>query len=183
MLAAYARSVIELAVQSGQPTESATQRRVPPPPEFADLADRPHGGAFVTIHKFDRLRGCMGILDTSMPLADALHDAAVSAALHDPRFPPVAADELADIRIEVSVLSPHWPMRTIDELQPGVHGVMVRSRGRRGLFLPQVATEHHLDREAFVSRCCEEKAGLPPDAWRDSDVEVFLFTAHVERET
>ncbi|MEP0845583.1 MAG: AmmeMemoRadiSam system protein A [Phycisphaerae bacterium] len=143
------------------------------------IADRPHGGVFVTLWKAGRLRGCMGTLDASLPLAEALRDAALSAATRDPRFPPVAPDELAELKIEVSVLSAPQAMRSIDDLVIGRHGVLVRRGSRRGLFLPKVATDHHLSREEFLERCCTEKAGLPPDAWRDGQTEVLLFTAEV----
>jgi AmmeMemoRadiSam system protein A len=121
----------------------------------------------------------MGTLDPSQPLADAVRHAAETAALHDPRFPPVTSAELPDLSVEVSILSAFWPMRSIDELQVGTHGILVRRGVQRGLFLPQVATEHHLDKETFLSRCCAEKAGLPPDAWRNPDTEVLLFTADI----
>lgn len=125
----------------------------------------------------------MGILDPGLSLADAIRQAAVCAALQDPRFSPVREHELADLDIEVSILSPPFPMRSLDELQIGQHGILVQRHGRRGLFLPQVAAEHHLDKETFLSRCCVEKAGLSADAWRQPDTEVLLFTAEVLRET
>jgi len=129
------------------------------------------------------LRGCMGILDPGLSLADAIRQAAVCAALQDPRFTSVRARELDDLEIEVSILSPPVPMRSLDDLRIGQHGILVQRQGRRGLFLPQVAVEHHLDKETFLSRCCAEKAGLPADAWRHPDTQVLLFTAEVLRET
>jgi len=73
-------------------------------------------------------------------------------------------------------------MRRLDELELGRHGILVRQGGRRGLFLPQVAVEHHLDKETFLSRCCDEKAGLPANAWQDPATEVLLFTTEVFQE-
>jgi AmmeMemoRadiSam system protein A len=143
---------------------------------------QPHSGVFVTLHKLGRLRGCMGILDPQLPLADAVREAALCAASQDPRFPPVRADELSDLEVEVSILSPPQRMRSLTDLEIGRHGVLVRRGDQRGLFLPQVAVEHHLDRETFLSRCCTEKAGLPPDAWKDPDTEVLIFTAEVLHE-
>ncbi len=169
---AYARRVIERAVSA------ADTRSVPPPAN----ATQSHGGAFVTLRKFRHLRGCMGTLNPEESLADAVRQAAVSAALHDPRFPAVTAGELADLRIEVSVLSSPWPMGHLAELELGRHGILIRRQNKRGLFLPQVATEHRLDKETFLSRCCSEKAGLPADAWRDADTEVLLFSADVYAE-
>ena len=117
-----------------------------------------------------------------MPLAEAVRRAAVCAATGDPRFPRLSAAETPDLDIEVSVLSNAVPMRRLDELQLGRHGVLIRRGGCRGLFLPQVATEHHMDRETFLSRCCTEKAGLPADAWKDPGTEVLLFTTTIYRE-
>ena len=169
---AFARDVIEAAVR-GRPSDNA----VAP-------ADAPsdYGGVFVTLKKFGRLRGCMGILDGARPLPEAVRHAARTAALGDPRFQPVTPEELRDLHIEVSVLSKPWPMRSIDELEIGRHGIIVERGMRRGLFLPQVATEHHLDKEVFLARCCAEKAGLPPDAWRDPQTRVWLFTADIYSE-
>jgi uncharacterized protein (TIGR00296 family) len=91
----------------------------------------------------------------------------------------VALAELPDVSVEVSILSEPWPMRSADELRLGTHGIIVRRGIQRGLFLPQVATEHGLDKNTFLSRCCAEKAGLAPDAWKASDTEVLLFTADI----
>jgi AmmeMemoRadiSam system protein A len=140
------------------------------------------GGVFVTLKKLGGLRGCMGTLDAAPPLSEAVRHAARVAALSDPRFPPVTLAELPDISIEVSILSEPWPMRTIDDLQIGTHGIIVRQGMQRGLFLPQVAREHQLDPHTFLSRCCAEKAGLPPDAWEDPNTEVLLFTAEIFNE-
>lgn len=142
----------------------------------------PHGGVFVTLHKLGGLRGCMGTLDADLPLADAVREAALSACEHDPRFPRVELGELPDIRIEVSILSAPQPLTSLDELELGRHGVLVRRGNARGLFLPQVAIEHALDREAFLGQCCADKAGLPPDAWRAPGTEVLVFTTSVYSE-
>ncbi len=169
--ALFARDVLAAAVMRRDPAAVAA-----PPTESA-----PHGGVFVTLHKHRRLRGCMGTLDTDLPLAEAVRRATLSAAFHDPRFSPVNSQELADLDLEVSVLSRPEPMRALDELVLGRHGILVRRGPQRGLFLPQIAIEHHLDRAAFLARCCDEKAGLPADAWRQPDTEVLLFTTEVFR--
>lgn len=166
---AYARFIIECALRK------TSASGLPAPGDETE----PFGGVFVTLRKFRHLRGCMGTLDTSRPLAEAVRQAAVNAALHDPRFPPANLGELPDLSVEVSILSAPWPMRDTDELELGRHGVIVRQGLRQGLFLPQVATEHNLDKETLLSRCCSEKAGLPSDAWRGADTEVLLFTARV----
>lgn len=169
---AFARAVITRNVHQRDDLD------VPAPP----LPATAHGGVFVTLHKLGRLRGCMGTLDPDQPLPEAVRYAARHAAMHDPRFPAVTPDELADIDLDVSILSAAWPMRSLDELELGRHGILVRKGQQRGLFLPQVATDHHLDKVAFLSRCCAEKAGLPADAWRDPETEVLLFTTAIHRE-
>ena len=124
-------------------------------------------GAFVTLKRGGRLRGCIGTLECRRPLAEEIARVAVSAALEDPRFAPLQASELVGLRIEVSVLGPLEP---IDPLDPdaiaiGRHGLVVEQGRRHGLLLPQVATEWGWDRETFLSQTCI-KAGLPTDAWR-----------------
>lgn len=166
---AFARQVIELAVRNADTTHAQS-----PAHQVSSF-----GGVFVTLKKMGGLRGCMGTLDASQPLAESVRYAAQTAALNDPRFPPVASAELHDLSVEVSILSKPWPMRSVDELQLGTHGIIVSQGTRRGLFLPQVATEHRLDKNDFLSRCCAEKAGLAPDAWKDPTTEVLLFTAEI----
>lgn len=163
----FARSVIETAVRGG-----GDIRSVPVP----DSQERAHGGVFVTLRISNRLRGCIGCLDSRVPFIEALRSAAHNSAMQDPRFEPLSADELANVEIEISILSE--PTRTLDplSLELGRDGVLIRRGKRRGLFLPKVATECGFDRETFLSRCCAEKAQLPPDAWRDRDTHVFLFT-------
>ncbi len=164
--ASFARAVIERATRGQDPAS------VPVP----QLEDEPHGGVFVTLNDAQgRLRGCMGTLDPNQPLAEAVRTAAVNAAVSDPRFPPVRPDELPHLSVQVSILTHPVPMRSLDELEIGRHGVIVRRGRNRGLFLPQVATQFRLSPEQFLSLCCSEKAGLPPDAWRDPQTEVLLF--------
>jgi len=170
--AAFARNIIELLARDADPGRAI-------PPAFEP---RPHGGVFVTLRKLSQLRGCMGILDPSMSLPEAIRQAAISAASQDPRFPPVQPNELPHIRIEVSIMSAPQPMGSLDDLVIGRHGVLVQHGSQRGLFLPQVAVDHHLEKEAFLSRCCSEKAGLAPDAWRKPDTDVLLFQTEVFQE-
>ena len=169
---AFARRIVTCVAHGSDPARGG------PPPADA----RPHGGVFVTLHKFGRLRGCMGTLDPQTPLGEAVRRAAFCAAAEDPRFPPVQPAELPDLEIEVSILSDPRPMQTLENLHVGQHGIIVRRGAQRGLFLPQVAVEHNLNKEAFLSRCCAEKAGLPADAWREPATEVLLFTTEVFRE-
>jgi AmmeMemoRadiSam system protein A len=169
----FARRVIESVARGVDPAQ------IDAPP----LEPRTHGGVFVTLHERGRLRGCMGILDSQTPLPEAVRQAAACASSQDPRFSPVRPEDLAALRVEVSILTSPQPMRDLADLELGRHGVLVRRGGRRGLFLPQVAVEHRLDKETFLSRCCDEKAGLPANAWQDPATEVLLFTTEVFQET
>lgn len=136
--------------------------------------DKP-GAAFVTLtQRGGMLRGCIGYVQPLHSLRDAVALAAASAATSDPRFPAVSAAELADLQLEISVLSPLEPMKDPNDIQVGIHGIHVEKDGRRGLLLPQVATEFGWDRETFLDQTCI-KAGLPRDAWRRSAA-IHLFS-------
>jgi AmmeMemoRadiSam system protein A len=134
-------------------------------------------GAFVTLHVRHRLRGCIGVTEAHDPLGDCIVRCAASAALQDPRFPPVRADEIADLQIEISLLSSPAPIRP-DEIEIGRHGLLISRGLKHGLLLPQVATEHRLNAEQFLQETCR-KAQLPHDAWREPDVELLGFTCEV----
>ncbi len=154
-----------------------TDRSVPELPE-GDPAFSAERAVFVTLHKDGQLRGCIGGLEAQHPLAEAVRSSAVSAATQDPRFPPVSPDELDDIEIEVSVLSPLEKVESPDEIVVGLHGVMVSDGMRRGVFLPQVAPEQGWDRETMLSYLCAHKAGLPADAWK-AGADLYVFTTQV----
>lgn len=136
---------------------------------------RQNAAVFVTLEKHGRLRGCIGTTVATQPLDEAVADYAIAAAFQDPRFPQVDMQELDDIDIEISVLSPMKQAASADEIRPGVDGVMVKRGGRSGLFLPQV-WEQLPDKEQFMGYLCAEKAGLPFDAWRDQETKLFTFT-------
>ncbi|HQJ15359.1 MAG TPA: AmmeMemoRadiSam system protein B [Candidatus Omnitrophota bacterium] len=136
-------------------------------------------GAFVTLHEKGNLRGCIGNMVGRQPLYLTIRDMAVEAATGDPRFPPVRAGELKDIDIEISVLSPLERVSSADKIEMGVHGVLVRRGFNSGVFLPQVATETGWSKEEFLSQLCSQKAGLPADAWKDKNTELYIFTAEV----
>ena len=140
---------------------------------------RRSAGAFVTLRRrSDReLRGCVGLMDTEGSLAAVVAEAAVAAATRDGRFDFVTAAELADLRIEISVLGPVSAICS-DEVEVGLHGLIVQFAGRRGLLLPQVPVDRGWDSETFLSWTCR-KAGLPPDTWRKPDCELLAFTALV----
>jgi AmmeMemoRadiSam system protein A len=134
------------------------------------------GAAFVTITKNGRLRGCIGYTEAVAPLFKVVQECAVAAATEDPRFPPVSPEELPSLRIEISVLTPLFPILPA-EVEVGRHGLMVEQGRCRGLLLPQVPVEWGWDRETFLDQACV-KAGLPPSAWRHGAT-LRAFTAEV----
>jgi len=122
-------------------------------------------GVFVSLHVDGDLRGCIGHPAGDRPLASVVPQCAVAAATGDPRFSAVSPAELARCVIEISVLGPITVVHDPGEIIVGRHGLIAEQGSRRGLLLPQVATEHGWDRDAFLERTCG-KAGLPPDAWK-----------------
>ena len=134
-------------------------------------------GVFVTLHVLRRLRGCIGVIEGEEPLGTSIVRCAASAAWYDPRFPRLVEAELADLQIEVSLLSVPVPIRP-EEIKLGTHGLLV-SRGRqRGVLLPQVAAEHELSVEQFLAETCR-KAQLSMDAWRQPEARILAFTCQV----
>ena len=152
-------------------------RKAPEPAMKSDALDT-ECGAFVTLEKRGQLRGCIGYVRAAKPLRQTVAEMAVQAAFHDPRFPAVSADELADIDIEISVLSPLEEVRNVSTIEVGKHGLVVQQGARSGLLLPQVATDYGWDRETFLDHTCQ-KAGLPAGAWREEGVVILRFTAEV----
>ncbi len=147
------------------------------PDNYPDVFRKP-SGAFVTIHKFGELRGCIGYIEATKPLIETVAETAVHAALHDPRFMPVSIDELEDLELEISILSPLKEITDINEIEVGTHGIVMEQGLNRGLLLPQVPTEYNWDRETFLSQTAR-KAGLPYDAWKKGNVKIYIFTAEV----
>lgn len=134
-------------------------------------------GAFVSIHRRGALRGCLGRLECDWSLNRVVTHLATIVADSDPRFEPVTPEELADIEIEISILTPERRITSIEEIEVGHHGLIVEHGSRRGLLLPQVAPEHGWDALTFVEHTCR-KAGLSPDAWQN-DARLFVFEALV----
>ena len=138
-------------------------------------------GAFVTLRIGGDLRGCIGYPHAELPLVEVVQRCAVSAAIADPRFPALQAGELGDVSLEISVLGPLEPVDDISAVTVGRHGLVVEYEGRRGLLLPQVATEWTWNAEEFASQTCV-KAGLPGDAWRKG-AQLYKFEAEVFAES
>jgi hypothetical protein len=135
-------------------------------------------GAFVTLTENGELRGCVGYTASIKPLAQTVRDVAVLAALRDTRFRPVTVRELAQLRYEVSVLSPFRRVLDISGIRVGEHGLLIRKGSYQGLLLPQVAPEQGWNRKTLLEQTAV-KAGLPPNAWKDNDADLFAFTALV----
>jgi AmmeMemoRadiSam system protein A len=169
-----AARLLRLARQAVE--ECALERRPTQVEEPQAESLRASCGAFVTLRKAGNLRGCIGHIEASAPLYQTVRECAVAAASRDPRFDPVAPQELPDLRIEISVLSPFTDVRA-EEVEVGRHGLFISRGWRRGLLLPQVATQWHWDREQFLEETCL-KAGLAPDAWRRG-ARIQAFTAQV----
>lgn len=163
-----ARSTLESHIRKGKVPEVK-----PLTPRLAEKR-----GAFVTLHKQGMLRGCIGYVEAVKPLYQAVSDMAVSASTQDPRFPPVTVKELADIDIEITVLSPLSRISDPESVVVGKHGLIMRQGYRSGLLLPQVPVEQGWDRETFLEHTCL-KAGLGPDAWKDKATQMFVFTGQV----
>jgi AmmeMemoRadiSam system protein A len=135
-------------------------------------------GAFVTLNERGQLRGCIGYVSAIQPLFETIRGAAISAALKDPRFPPVKKEELDEITYEISVLSPFNQVHDTEKIVVGKHGLMIRKGRHEGLLLPQVASDNKWDRLTFLQQTCR-KAGLPLDAWKDDNTDIFVFSAFV----
>ena len=130
-------------------------------------------GAFVSLHKQGRLRGCIGHFGEDTPLHEIVAEMARAAAFEDPRFMPVTREELDDLDIEISVLTPMRRIQSLDEFQLHRHGIYIRKGYRSGTFLPQVADEVNWTKEEFVGHCSQDKAGLGWDGWRDAELYVY----------
>jgi AmmeMemoRadiSam system protein A len=138
-------------------------------------------GAFVTITERGSLRGCIGHIAADRELGAVVREMTVAAAEDDPRFPPVALEELGSVALEISVLSAPerlGPPADPGRLVVGRDGLIVRRGGKIGVLLPQVATEHRWGPEAFLAAACR-KAGLAPEAWHEGRTEVLTFQADV----
>lgn len=138
-------------------------------------------GCFVTLTKNEQLRGCIGYVSSNTPLGETIWEVAKLSALEDPRFPPVSAEEVPRLRIEISVLTPPVPLVNYNEINIGLHGLILDEPDAHGLLLPQVATENHFGINDFLTALCQ-KAGADPFLWRTRFLNIKTFTAEVFRE-
>jgi AmmeMemoRadiSam system protein A len=164
-----ARTALEEAVRRGRLSEVAE------PLESL----RTPCGAFVTLTKGGRLRGCIGHIEARKPLYATVRECARAAALDDPRFHPVTPAELPLLQLEISILSPLLDINP-QQVEVGRHGLLISRGAQRGLLLPQVAVEWSWDREQFLAETCV-KAGLPGNAWQHG-ARIQAFTAQVLKE-
>jgi AmmeMemoRadiSam system protein A len=170
-LLALARRAIADAVSLQKSAEALPQDGV-----FAEKR-----GVFVTLHARGRLRGCIGVIEAFEPLGESIARCAANAALRDPRFPPVRVEELPELQIELSLLSP-LELILPENIEIGNHGLLISQGSKRGLLLPQVAVEHRLGREQFLDETCR-KAGLNANAWQEPETRILGFTCEVFAES
>ena len=167
-LLAIARKSIESWVRSGAVYIEPREEKV--------LNKR--SGCFVTIKQNGELRGCIGNFQSELPLFREVAEIAAASASKDPRFYPIREEDLDNFNLEISVLSPLHKIDKVEEIEVGKHGIYLEKGFYRGVLLPQVATEHGWDRETFLKQTCL-KAGLPTDAWKSEDTEIYIFSAVV----
>ena len=175
----------ELLLQEARKSVEKLFRKVEPP--LLNIQDcsatlKTKCGAFVSLHNQGKLRGCFGHMEKDKPLIQNVHEMAVWAAKRDSRFVPVSEEELEDIDIEISVLSPLRKIKDIAEIKLGVHGIFIVKGFYRGVFLPQVATETGWDMENYLGHCARDKAGIGWDGWKNADIYIFTATVFGEKE-
>lgn len=155
-----------------------TDEKIPDPDFEKEPLLNTRSGAFVTLTKKGKLRGCIGYIESDRPLFETIRDAAISAAKHDTRFSPVTEKELNEIDLEISILSKPFPMKSYEDIVIGQHGLILEERGRRGLLLPQVPVEHGMNKEEYLDAICN-KTGFSSSLWREKLLHIKLFTATV----
>ncbi len=178
-LVRFARKSIESYFEDSHPTI---------PDDIRDLTEE--RGVFVTLERYPNhdLRGCIGYPEPVMPLIEAIESSARSAAFKDPRFQPVARNELSSLIVEVSVLTKptlievNDPKEYLQEIKVGRDGLVVENGPFRGLLLPQVPVEWKWNAEKFLSQTCV-KAGLPQNSWQDQETKIYKFTAQIFSES
>jgi AmmeMemoRadiSam system protein A len=168
-LLALARGTLDAHFRGDAPPRLASDR--------AETFGEPCG-LFVSLHREGELRGCIGTLSPNGELTRVVSEFALRAAFEDPRFSPLSADELPACRIEISVLTAPRGISGPDEIEIGRDGLILELGPRRGLLLPQVATEWGFDRDRFLAEV-SRKAGLPPEAWRRPEARLWAFQAEV----
>jgi AmmeMemoRadiSam system protein A len=174
----YLLGLAELSVVRSLKNEYSEKNLPPPPPGHLNEGL----GAFVTIKKGGRLRGCIGRLSDTAPLYITVSRMALAAAFNDHRFPAVSAAELAELSYDVSIMGPILKCPDPEQVSIGTHGLIMKQGFKQGLLLPQVPVEQKWTRDEFLAQTCV-KAGLPRDtwkqAWKNAGVELYWFEAVV----
>lgn len=155
------------------------------PPGWGFFPDQPQvlgasRGVFVTLRKHGKLRGCIGLVNAVRPLWQGIAEMTIASATRDERFAAVTAEELADIHIEISILSATTPVRRMEDVRIGRDGLVIRCGDSAGVFLPQIASDNGWDLDTYFSQTCR-KASLPEDRWKGAfggggDVEIARFS-------
>lgn len=171
-LLTWARKVLEEYLTNGRTLGDKPKRKI-----FAQKA-----GTFVTLSCDRHLRGCIGEFESREGLWKTVKKMVVEAAISDPRFPPVTSKELPQIRIEISVISPLKRISSWQKIKLGKQGVLIERSGRRGTFLPQVATETGWDLETFLRVLCSQKCGFSSGAYKDPETKIYVYEAQVFKE-
>ena len=177
-MAISAEERAKLVAQARSAVEAQVTGQSRPRPDTSDGVLGEQRGCFVTLTNAGRLRGCIGTFQPRGPLGEMIVEMGTSAA-QDPRFvfDPITPGELPQLKVEVSVLSPLTETAEPEKLELGKHGIYIVHGPRSGCFLPEVATDQGWSVEEFLTHCCAGKAGLAPDAWRDPQAKVYLFTS------
>jgi len=171
-LLSIARKTIREYIDNGQLPEPDLEN------EFTDEIFKEKRGAFVTIHKNGKLRGCIGYIRGIKNIPETIVEMSRAAGFNDPRFPALRRNEVDEIDIEISILSPIVKVENVDEIQVGRDGLIISNSFRTGLLLPQVASEYGWSENQFLENTCY-KAGLPGDAWKWNDTTIERFSAQV----
>ncbi len=164
-----ARSTIKYYLETGKKLE----------PNISDPLLKENMGAFVTLHKNGNLRGCIGHMAATEPLYETVRDMAIAASTHDPRFTPLKINELNEVDLEISVLTPMSKVESYKDINIPGDGVMVQKGFRSGVYLPQVANETGWTREEFMNSLCSHKAGIPINDWKTGKCDIYIFSAEV----
>jgi uncharacterized protein len=157
---------------------SVSGNKIPDAMEYPALSFTQHDGVFVTLYSGSSLRGCIGILDNTVAFTEALIDATVKSATEDFRFDPVSPAEFAELKIDVTILTPRERISSEKDIEIGTHGLLIELRGRRGLLLPQVASERRWNALQFLDALCN-KAALPHGSWRDPAAKLYRFCGYM----
>lgn len=162
--------------------DSYARTRTVPPLDAGNYSEnlKAKAGAFVTLKIDDKLRGCIGSFEPSVPLYKVIQEMAIAASTQDSRFQPVKVSELESIHIEISVLTPMRKINSISEIQLGKHGIYIKKGFQGGTFLPQVATETGWSLDEFLGHCARDKAGIGWSGWKEADI--FIYEALIFEE-